>query len=181
MSVLRIAASLALAITLAIPAVAEDKGVSVSGVWARATPGGAKIGAAYGAITAKADDKLVSIATPMAGKTELHTHLHEDGVMKMRRVEAFEIKAGETKTLAPGGDHLMLFDLKEPLKEGGKLPITLTFEKAGDVTVEADILAIGAKGPGSKSAEEAVPAGEDHTGHGEHSGHGDHGDHKGHH
>jgi copper(I)-binding protein len=71
-----------------------------------------------------------------------------DGVMKMRPVEGgLAIEPGKTVKLAPGGYHLMMMDLKNPLKQGEKLPITLQFEKAGKVAVTLDVEGVGAKGP----------------------------------
>ena len=81
-------------------------------------------------------DQLVGAESPAAGRIEIHTHIHEGGVMMMRRVEAIDIPAGGEAALEPGGDHLMLFGLKPGLKTGGSFPLTLLFEKAGRVTVE---------------------------------------------
>ncbi|MCL4766538.1 MAG: copper chaperone PCu(A)C [Hyphomicrobiaceae bacterium] len=124
-------------------------GVSVSQAWSRATPGGARNGAAYFQVTAKGagGDKLVAARSDAADRVELHTHLHEGGVMRMRQVEAIELPAGKTVTLEPGGFHLMLLNLKRPLKAGEDLELTLVFEKAGEVAVKATVEPIGAKGP----------------------------------
>lgn len=67
--------------------------------------------------------------------------------MKMRRLDGVTVAGGQSVTFKPGGYHLMLMDLKQPLKQGEKLPLTLVFEKAGEVSVEAAIAAIGAAGP----------------------------------
>lgn len=127
----------------------EAGGITVAHPWARATPGGATVGAAYVEIKAKdgAPDVLVSASSPLAGRVELHTHSMDDGVMKMRRIDKLPIAGGTAAVLKPSGDHIMLFDLKEPLKEGAILPITLVFEKAGEVNIEATIEPPGAKGP----------------------------------
>jgi periplasmic copper chaperone A len=151
-------------LALCAPAWAGDAApppVTVSKAWARATPAGAKVGAAYLEIEVGAKaDRLVSASTPAAGRAELHTHVHADGVMRMRRLDAVDLKAGESHAFAPGGDHIMLFELKEPLKEGGTLPLTLRFEHAGEVQVNATIAKIGAKsGPGASA---------EHTGHHKH-------------
>lgn len=124
-------------------------GISVAHPWARATPGGAKVGAVFMEIKAKdgSDDALVSASTPAAGRVEIHTHLQEDGIMKMRRIEKLTIAGGQSAVLKPGGDHVMLFDLKQPLKEGELVPVTLVFEKAGAITVDASVEPVGAKGP----------------------------------
>lgn len=127
----------------------EAGGVSVAHPWARATPGGATVGAAYMEIKTRDGiaDTLVSAASPAAGRVEIHTHTLEDGVMKMRRIEKLAIGAGASVVLRPSGDHIMLFDLKQPLKEDDLLPITLVFEKAGEIKVEATVEPVGAKGP----------------------------------
>jgi len=124
-------------------------GITVVRPWARATPGGAKVGGAYLELKAAAgaDDRLVAVRSPAAGVVEIHDHINEGGVMKMRRVDGISLSSGQSVVLKPGGYHLMLMDLKQPLKQGGKLPLTLVFEKAGEVAVEAAIAPIGAAGP----------------------------------
>ena len=81
-------------------------------------------------------DRLLGAESPAAERIEIHTHIHERGVMKMRRVEAIDIPAGGEAALEPGGGHLMLFGLKTGLAPGDSFPLTLLFEKAGQVTVE---------------------------------------------
>ena len=82
-------------------------------------------------------DRLVSATSTLSPKVELHTHIQEDGVMKMRPVEFIEIPAKETVELKSGGYHIMLFDVKDLPAKGSKIPLTLTFEKAGNVQIEA--------------------------------------------
>jgi periplasmic copper chaperone A len=144
-----------LAVTLfAAPAFAHSVAVgslSLTDLWTRATPPKAPTAAGYLTITNKGTepDHLIAASTPDAAKGELHIMKVENGVMTMRAVEGgIEIPAGGSVTLAPGGYHLMFISLKDPLKEGGKLPVTLTFEKAGAVTTFLHILAVGAQGPG---------------------------------
>jgi hypothetical protein len=139
-------------VALALPASAHEygqKGISVAHPWARATPGGATVGAAYLEIKAdaKAADKLIGAKSPVAGRVEIHTHIHEGDVMKMRKVDAIDIAPGKSHLLKPSGDHVMLFDLKQPLKEGDLIKITLQFEKAGEIEIDATVEPIGAKGP----------------------------------
>ena len=122
----------------------------ISQTWSRATPGGAKIGAGYLTIENKggAPDRLVAVSGQVAGKIEIHEMAVNNGVMTMRPVEqGLTIEPGKTVTLAPGGYHLMMMDLKSPLKQGDKVPLTLEFEKAGKVAVTLDVQAVGAKGP----------------------------------
>jgi periplasmic copper chaperone A len=118
--------------------------------WSRATPGGAKIGGGFVTIENKgsAPEKLIGASADVAGKVEVHEMAMSSGVMKMRPVEGgLTIEPGKTVKLAPGGYHLMMMDLKNPLKEGEKLPLTLQFEKAGKVAVTLDVQGVGAKGP----------------------------------
>ena len=128
--------------------------ISIEKPFSRATPGGSKIGAGYMTITNKgtATDRLVSASSPAAGKVEIHEMTMQGGVMKMRELAGgLPIEAGKTISLAPGGYHLMLMQLKAPLKKGDKVPVTLTFEKAGKVDVTLDVLAIGAQQPSGMS------------------------------
>lgn len=124
-------------------------GVTVAHAWARATPEGAKVGAAY--LEIKTDDKttdtLVSVSSPVAARPEIHTHIMEGDVMKMRKVDAIALKPGESHVLKPMGEHLMLIDLKQPLKEGDLIKLTLTFEKAGPIEIDATVEPAGAMGP----------------------------------
>jgi periplasmic copper chaperone A len=119
--------------------------------WSRATPGGAKTGGGFLTIENKgtASDKLIGASADVAGKVEVHEMAMNDGVMKMRPVEGgLAIDPGKTVKLAPGGYHLMMMDLKNPLKQGDKLPVTLQFEKAGKVAVMLDVQGVGAPAPG---------------------------------
>jgi periplasmic copper chaperone A len=133
-------------------AAAEQPGeVTVANAWARATPGGAKNGAVYMSITAEpgAGDRLVAAKSEAARSVELHISDHEGGVVRMRRLDALEVPAGQTVRLSPGGHHLMLLDLKQPLKTGDRVKLTLVFEKAGELTVEASIRALSSSRPPS--------------------------------
>jgi len=90
-------------------------------------------------------DRLVSGETPAAGKLEIHEMSVSDGVMKMRPIDGgLALAPGQTVKLVPGGYHLMLIDLKKPLKAGDKVPVTLNFEKAGKVTVSLGVQGLGA-------------------------------------
>jgi hypothetical protein len=135
------------------PARAEDVKAGdlvISQEWARATPAGAKTGGGFLTIENKgsAPDKLVGVSADVAGKVEVHEMTVDGGVMKMRPVEGgLTIDPGKTVKLAPGGYHLMMMDLKSPLKKGDKLPVTLQFEKAGKVQVTLDVQGVGAPGP----------------------------------
>jgi copper(I)-binding protein len=143
------AGALVAAVTVAAAEQFGSSGVTIATAWTRATPGGAKNGAVYMSITAEpgAGDRLVAARSDAARSVELHTSIREGGVSKMRRLDALEILAGESVVLQPGGHHLMLLDLKQPLKAGDRLKLTLVFEKAGEITVEASINAIGSGSP----------------------------------
>ena len=151
------------ALLLAAPSRAEDVKAGdlvISQPWARATPGGAKVGGGYLTIENKgsAPDKLVGVGADAAGKVEVHEMAMDGGVMKMRPVEGgFTIDPGKTVKLAPGGLHLMMMDLKSPLKQGDKLPVTLQFEKAGKVQVTLDVQGVGAPGPSGGEMKKMSP------------------------
>jgi periplasmic copper chaperone A len=135
---------------------AEEKTVSIVMPWSRATPGGSKTGAVFLEIKAAAavTDKLISAASAVAETVEIHNHINDAGVMRMRRVDAVELEAGGSTKLVPGGYHIMLLGLKQPLKAGETFKLKLTFEKAAaievDVTVRPNSAAAG-KGSGSGS------------------------------
>jgi len=132
---------LLVAALVAAPAFAQ---VKVENAWTRATPPGAKIGAGYMKISSGAADRLVGASSPAAAKVELHVTQKQGDMMMMREVKGYDIPAGGSFELAPAGAHLMLVDLKAPLKEGGKVPLMLRFEKAGEVKVELQVRALGA-------------------------------------
>lgn len=123
--------------------------VEIDHPWSRATAPSAANGAAYFVLnnTGKEDDRLLSASTPVAEKAELHTHLMDNGVMKMRPVNAIEVTPGSPTALAPGGLHVMLLGLKQPLAKGKSFPLTLVFEKAGSVVVQVDVQGAGETAP----------------------------------
>jgi periplasmic copper chaperone A len=173
---LRFAAIVLMSLTTLVSVAAAEQPVTVTNAWARATPGGATIGAAYVTIEGTASnsgDVLISVSTPIAGRAEIHTHIEEDGVMKMRKVEKIAVAAGEKHALAPGGDHIMLFDLKAPLKLGVPVPLTFTFEKSGAVNVTATVEAVGASGPAGTTAAGKEQSGTAHEMDGSGSGDGE--------
>ena len=112
----------------------------VSDSYARSTGPLAKAGAAYMKIMnhSKNDDRLISVYSDIAKKTELHTHLKSDNVvMKMMRIDkGIEIGAMKEHALVRGGEHIMFMGLKEPFENGKIIPVTLLFEKAGEVNIE---------------------------------------------
>lgn len=109
--------------------------------WSRAMPPNAPAGAAYFLVENRGNsaDRLVAVSTPRAGKSELHNHVHENGLMKMVYVPAVDVAAGAQVEFSPGGYHVMLFQLNQPLQAGDRFPLTLQFEKAGSIEVEVQV------------------------------------------
>jgi hypothetical protein len=148
-----LASALFVAAVIVAPARAEEVKAGdlvISQAWTRATPNGAKIGGGYLTIENKGTtpDRLIGGSADIAGKLEVHEMAVKNGVMTMRPLDnGLIIEAGKTVKLAPGGYHLMMFDLKSPLKQGDMLPITLKFEKAGEVKVSLAVEGIGAQAP----------------------------------
>jgi hypothetical protein len=138
---------------IAAPGIAQTYkvgSIEIERPWARATPKGATVGAGYMKITntGSEPDRLVGGSVSFAGRFEVHSMTMEQGVMKMRELkDGLEIKPGETVELKPGGYHVMFVDLKEPLKQGEDVSVTLTFAKAGTIEVKYPVEAIGAGGP----------------------------------
>jgi copper(I)-binding protein len=127
----------------------SSKGITVAHPWARATPGGAKVGSLYLEIKAQRGkgDKLVGVRSAVAGSAEIHNHIMEQGIAKMRRVDGIAVPGGKSVILRPSGYHIMLVDLKQPLAEGDMAKVTLVFEKAGEIEVDASVEPMGATGP----------------------------------
>ena len=134
--------------------------------WARATAGTAMAGAAYMTLnnTVATADRLIEASSPVAARTEMHTHIIEGDIMRMRAVEGVDLPPGEAVEFQPGGLHVMLIGLKGPLQEGQSFPLTLNFAEAGAVTVEVKVLQPGAVEPGREQAREHSLG--DHPSHG---------------
>jgi copper(I)-binding protein len=141
--------------------------VSVKDAWARVTAPTATMGAVYMNLESADGDKLMSaeVPTSIAGKTEIHETVGGEGgmesgdtmgmeegsmdqsmeegsmdpsMMGMREVDSIDLPAGEEVSLEPGGFHIMLLELEQPIAEGDTVPVTLTFEKAGEIEVDAE-------------------------------------------
>jgi len=128
------------ALALATPALAQS--IEVYDPYARSASPAAKSGAAFMMIhnTGNSADRLIAAASPAAQIVQLHTHRDEGGVMKMIHVEdGFAIPAGETFFLERGGNHVMLMGLTGPFEQGKTIPLTLTFEQAGEIEVEVPV------------------------------------------
>ena len=122
------------------------KTLRISNAFARATPPGAKVAGAFMSIENQGTetDRLVSASSPVAGLVEIHEMAMDGGLMKMRAVKGIDLKPGATVELRPGGYHVMLEDLKQPLKQGEQVPVLLTFEKAGTVEIKVKVEPMGA-------------------------------------
>lgn len=119
------AMALVASLALSLPAFAQ---VSVQNAWIRGTVAPQKATGAFMQLTAAQEARLVAAATPVAGVTEIHEMRMDGDVMRMRPITALPLPAGKPVELKPGGYHLMLMDLKQPLKDGENVPITLTIE-----------------------------------------------------
>lgn len=115
--------------------------IDIGHPYARATAPGQPTGGGFLKLTNKGDaaDRLVSASAAVSSRVELHSMKMEGDVMRMRQVDAVDVPAGETVELKPGGLHIMFVDLKAPLKAGDSFPMTLKFEKAGEVTVDVKV------------------------------------------
>ena len=130
---------LSLLLLAALPALAQ---VSVSEPWVRATVAHQKATGAFMTLTSTQGATLVAASSPV-GVVEVHEMKMVDDIMRMRQIGALELPAGKPVALSPGGYHLMLLDLKQPLKEGDKVPLTLEIEDArkvrSKIVVEAPV------------------------------------------
>jgi periplasmic copper chaperone A len=134
------------AVTDAAAKDAKVKNIAVVAPWSRATPGGAKNGAVFLEIKAGPDapDRLVNASGDVADAIEIHNHINDNGIMQMRRVDGIDIAEGASTKLVPGGYHIMLLGLKQPLKAGETFKLKLKFEKAGAIDVDVAVRANGA-------------------------------------
>lgn len=109
--------------------------LEISDPWAPPTPGGVDISGGYLSISnaTAEDDRLIAAVSPRAERVEIHEMAMDGDVMRMRRIEALVVPAGEAVTMAPGGMHLMFFGVTEPFTDGEQIPVTLSFERAGEI------------------------------------------------
>ena len=120
-----------------------DTEIAITDNWVRENAPGQSVGAAYMTLNSPKDSTLIKVETPAAGTVEIHSLSMDKGVMKMRMLEELPLKAGKPEKLAPGGLHLMLFDLKTPLKSGKNVVFKLSFKNnAGKITQQNVILPI---------------------------------------
>jgi copper(I)-binding protein len=134
---------LALAL-FAVPSAAHDfekNDIHVGDAWARTPIGIGKTTAGYLSISSFSDqpDRLVGARSTAAARVELHTHIKDGGVMRMRRLEGLDINPMGGGELALGGHHLMIMGLKQKIRSGDRLPVTLIFEKAGEMEIVLEV------------------------------------------
>jgi len=133
-----------LAVPLAVlafvmPACSESSAIEVQGTWARSPAD--DVAAVYFVVVNDGDtaDTLVGASADVTGRVEIHETVMQDGEAEMQPVESIAIPAGEEMTFEPGGYHVMLFDLAEPLAVGDTVSLVLTFEEAGEIEVDAEV------------------------------------------
>ena len=124
----------------------------VEGAWVRATVTGQKSTGAFMRITASAATRLVGVSSPVAGVAEVHEMKMNGDIMTMREVPSIELAAGKALDLKPGGYHVMLMDLKQPLQVGSAVPLSLKFRNAAGVESRVEITV-----PIGKAAPDALP------------------------
>ena len=118
----------------------SDAAVRVTDAWCRPSPVGAQTGACFLKLRAKATETLTSVASPASSTVQIHSVTTEDGQMRMQEMtNGLALPAGQTVTLAPGGDHIMLMGLIDPLTEGEVVSLTLGFTNAEPMTVQAEV------------------------------------------
>src|SRR5690554_233347 len=114
--------------------------VSIEQPFARATPPGQPNSAAFMQLSNKGEaTALVAAHSSVANVVELHTHIHDEGVMRMRKIEQIELPAGATTLLEPGGLHVMLIDLKQSLQDGSRIDLTLEYADGSEQQIEVPV------------------------------------------
>lgn len=154
------AAALALVLAAGLPVAAHAADIEVVNPFMRAAPMMGGTGAAF--LTIKNNggaDKLLAAEASISKAVELHTHVKDGDVYRMRKVDALPVADHGIVELKPGGDHIMFIGLNTPVKEGTTVPVTLKFEKAGVVAVQVPVLAAGAMGPGAMDQGMPMPGG----------------------
>lgn len=115
--------------------------IEIEHPWSRATVEAVPTGVVYLVMRnpGSTADRLIGVSTPVAKKAELHTHIQDGELVRMRQIDAIELVSSSTVALEPGGLHIMLLGLKQPLVKGKAFPLTLVFEEAGPVVVQVDV------------------------------------------
>ncbi len=136
-----LASALLLALLIAPGARGGEAGLTVQDPYVRLVPPGIRTTGGFMLIrnSGTADRRLVRAESPAAKIVELHNHINENGVMKMRQVSGIDVKAGGQAELRPGSYHIMLIDLQHALKEGDSIPITLGFDDGSSIRLDAPV------------------------------------------
>jgi periplasmic copper chaperone A len=114
--------------------------VAVENAWARPTPPNAKLAAGYlTVVNAGAADRLLGASSPAAARVEMHVTARDGEILRMRQVKELKLPAKGRLELKPAGAHLMFVDIKQPLRSGDKVAVTLKFEKAGEVQAQLQV------------------------------------------
>jgi copper(I)-binding protein len=115
--------------------------LTIDHAWARESPPTVTNGAAYMTITNAGVpvDRLLGAQAGVSDRVELHTHLMDEGMMRMRQVDSIGLESGTSTQLGPGGHHIMFIGLRAPLKAGDHIPLTLRFERAGDIEIQVPV------------------------------------------
>ncbi len=160
-------APLALAAAISVGVSAAHAQVTVTDPWASGTATGQKSTGAFMTLTSKADARLIEAKSPVAGVVEIHEMAMDGNVMKMRAINGLDLPAGKAVELKRGGYHVMLMDLKQPLKAGDTVPLTLVVEgkdkKRETIEVKAAVRALGASTAPAKGPAKAME--HDHSEH----------------
>jgi len=124
--------------------------VEIKDAWIRATAPGQKTAAGYMTISNKSaqPERLVGGSSEAAAKVQTHVSVKDGDIVRMREVKGYDIPARGSFELKPNGSHLMLVDIKRPLKEGEKIPVLLKFEKSGEIKVDFGVRPLGASASG---------------------------------
>ena len=134
------------------PAAAHGYGegdLQVRHPWTRATPPGATVAAGYLEIrnSGQQPERVMAASTPVAERVEFHIQIQEGDVLKMREVKDFPVPARQRLTLRPGGSHFMLVGLKQPLVKGQRVPLTLRFQRGGELQIELEVQPVDSRKP----------------------------------
>jgi len=149
------------------PAHAQHAGdIHIDAPWIRASVPGQTNGAGYLVIDhhGKQNDRLLAVQSAAAERIELHTVVSENGMARMRKVDAIDIAAGQKTALAPGGFHVMFLKLAAPFKAGQTVPATLRFEQAGDIAIDFTVQPTTYR-PEGQTRQPGKHGGHDHHGH----------------
>lgn len=122
-------------------------GVIVENPWAAATPPGASVGGGYLVIRNPdgAPDRLIGASSPASERVEIHVSIAEGDIVKMRQQQSVPVPANGRLELKPGAGHLMFVGLKQPFKHGDMVPLTLRFERAGEINTKLHVERLGAR------------------------------------